>query len=139
MCSFRRVHGRGADPFGRQRQDHRLGPRGTADAGGGVGEDHAVLRRNSGRYRDSSVSVAAASDLDSLKGRLDAVLVLADSPVFSVEAVSMLASASAKLKVPGYFLSRDRCVHSFDKVEPFIDIWRNAFLISLPPKNGTEV
>ena len=35
--------GRGADPFGRQRQDHRLGPRGAADAGGGVGEDHAVL------------------------------------------------------------------------------------------------
>ena len=28
---------------GRQRQDHRLGPRGAADPGGGVGEDQAVL------------------------------------------------------------------------------------------------
>jgi hypothetical protein len=35
--------GGGADPRGRQWQDRRVGPRGAADPGGGVGEDQAVL------------------------------------------------------------------------------------------------
>ncbi len=80
--------GRGADPYGRQRQDHRLGPWRAADPGGGVGEDHAVLLavpRQGPQCGESPAALVAAQRGDrrgGVAGRDLAQVIVAPGPLF---------------------------------------------------------